>query len=181
MRMTLWPSSSVGLKFEMYPSSFRMRAISSFSREAGTSTFWCRAWSAFRTRVSMSATGSVNLIVSFSFSRSLACAPCSQLELKNLRRLARLAPQGRKPLIDQGIPNGAAEAAPFQNHHHEDFETPGISPRSASWRKHKRQMPNLRRKARGRPHSLQRLCLRVENLGFLASFTRFAVVAKLSS
>jgi hypothetical protein len=61
----------------------------------------------------------------------------------------------------------------------EDFETPGISPRSANWRKHKRQMPNFRRKARGRPHSLQRLCLRVENLGFLASLTRFAVVAKL--
>jgi len=62
-------------------------------------------------------------------------------------------------------------------YHQEDFETPGISPRSASWRKHKRQMPNLRRKARGRPHSLQRLCLRVENLGFLASLTLFAVVA----
>jgi hypothetical protein len=62
--------------------------------------------------------------------------------------------------------------------YHDDFETPGISPRSASWRKHKRQMPNLRRKARGRPHSLQRLCLRVENLGFFASLTRFAVVAK---
>jgi len=61
----------------------------------------------------------------------------------------------------------------------EDFETPGISPRNANWRKHRRQMPNFRRKARGRPHSLQRLCLRVENLGFLASLTRFAVVAKL--
>src|SRR2546423_11195630 len=40
-----------------------MRAISSFNREAGTSTFWCRAWSAFRTRVSISATGSVSLIL----------------------------------------------------------------------------------------------------------------------
>ena len=67
----------------------------------------------------------------------------------------------------------------------DDFETPGISPRNASWRKHKRQMPNFRRYARGRPHSLQRLGLRVENLGFRAlswcnptpSFTRFAVVA----
>jgi len=39
----------------------------------------------------------------------------------------------------------------------------------------------LRKKARGRPQILQRLCLRVENFGFLASFTRFAVVAKLSS
>ena len=69
----------------------------------------------------------------------------------------------------------------------DDFETPGISPRSASWRKHKRQMPNLRKNARGRPQNLQRLCLRVENFGFLGlswcnptpSFTRFAVVAKL--
>jgi hypothetical protein len=73
----------------------------------------------------------------------------------------------------------------------EDFETPGISPRSASWRKHKRQMPNLRRNARGRPQNLQRLCLREENFGFFMcsgfwcnptpSLTRFAVVAKLSS
>jgi hypothetical protein len=38
-------------------------------------------------------------------------------------------------------------------------------------------MPNLRRNARGRPHNWQRLCLREENLGFLASLTRFAVVA----
>src|SRR5437868_5485206 len=74
----------------------------------------------------------------------------------------------------------------------DDFETPGISPRSANPRKHKRHMPNLRRYARGRPQSLQRLCLRVENLGFcawlsrarlnfssiFASLTRFAVVMK---
>src|SRR6201996_3757079 len=38
-------------------------------------------------------------------------------------------------------------------------------------------MPNLRRNARGRPHSLQRLCLRELNFGFRASFTLFAVVA----
>jgi len=61
--------------------------------------------------------------------------------------------------------------------YHDDFETPGISPRSASPRKQRRQMPNLRRNARGRPHNWQRLCLRLENLGFLASLTRFAVVA----
>ena len=51
---------------------------------------------------------------------------------------------------------------------------------SASPRKHNRQMPNLRRYPRGRPQILHRLCLRVENLGFLASFTLFAVVAILS-
>src|SRR5438874_4725763 len=59
----------------------------------------------------------------------------------------------------------------------DDLETPGISPLSASPRKHKRQMPNLRRYPRGRPQMLQRLCRRLENLGLRASLTRFAVVA----
>src|SRR3954453_4480832 len=59
-----------------------MRAISSFNREAGMSTFWCRAWSAFRTRVSISATGSVNLIVCFSSRRPFAPRPAENL--KNL-------------------------------------------------------------------------------------------------
>src|SRR5690242_8328517 len=40
-----------------------MRAISSFSLETGTSTFWCRAPIALRMRASKSATGSVNLIM----------------------------------------------------------------------------------------------------------------------
>ncbi len=38
-------------------------------------------------------------------------------------------------------------------------------------------MPNLRRNARGRPHSWQRLCWRDLNFGLRASLTRFAVVA----
>src|SRR5438270_13888589 len=59
-----------------------MRAISSFRREAGISTFWCRAWSALRTRVSMSATGSVNLIVCFS-----SCHPFAPRDTENLRQL----------------------------------------------------------------------------------------------
>jgi hypothetical protein len=58
-----------------------------------------------------------------------------------------------------------------------DLTTPGISPLSASARKHKRQMPNLRRNPRGRPQSWHRLCLRQLNFGFRASFTLFAVVA----
>src|ERR1051325_3804094 len=66
MRRTLWPSSSVGLKLAINPSSLRMRAISDFSLEEGISTFWCRERIALRIRVSMSATGSVNLIVCFS-------------------------------------------------------------------------------------------------------------------
>src|SRR5215469_10231142 len=64
----------------MYPSSFKIRAISSFNREAGISTFWCRAWSALRTRVSMSATGSVNLIVCFSLSHPFAPRPAENLQ-----------------------------------------------------------------------------------------------------
>src|SRR5579872_3790983 len=59
-----------------------MRAISSFNREAGTSTFWWRAWSALRTRVNISATGSVNLIVCFSSIHPFAPRPA-----ENLRRL----------------------------------------------------------------------------------------------
>jgi len=121
----------------------------------------------------MSATGSVNLIVCFSLSHPFAPHPAENLQ--------QLVPSlVRRSLLAVGL-----LAAPLRTTNDErpttlyqdDFETPGISPRSASWRKHKRQMPNLRRKARGRPHSLQRLCLRVENLGFLASLTRFAVVA----
>ncbi len=62
-----------------------------------------------------------------------------------------------------------------------DLTTPGISPLSARLRKHKRQTPNLRKKARGRPQSWQRLCWRDLNFGTLASLTRFAVVAILFS
>ena len=58
-----------------------------------------------------------------------------------------------------------------------DFTTPGISPLRASERKQRRHTPNFRRKARGRPQSWQRLCWRDLNFGFLASLTRFAVVA----
>src|SRR6476646_4438645 len=60
------------------------------------------------------------------------------------------------------------------------FETPGISPLSARPRKHKRQRPNLRRKARGRPQMLQRLRCWVENFGFLFVLAIFAVVAIFS-
>src|SRR5579863_387428 len=160
-----------------------MRAISSFNREAGISTFWCRAWSAFRTRVSMSATGSVNLIVCFSSGH-----PFAPRFAENLRQLFFSC----GTLVAFRNPTGRGRWRTANDlrrtRYQDDFETPGISPRSASWRKHKRQIPNLRRNARGRPHKLQRLCLRVENLGFFTlcwcnptlSLTRFAVVANLA-
>ena len=60
--------------------------------------------------------------------------------------------------------------------------TPGISPFSASWRKHSRQMPNLRRKPRGRPQRQQRLRCRHCSFGVFAfrafsSFISFAILA----
>src|SRR6185437_13419763 len=50
-RSTLCPPSSVALKLERYPSSFRMRAISTFSFDVGTSSFCWRALIALRIRV----------------------------------------------------------------------------------------------------------------------------------
>src|ERR1700682_2548538 len=55
--------------------------------------------------------------------------------------------------------------------------TPGISPFSASWRKQIRQIPNLRRKPRGRPHLQHRLRCRHLYFGVLRSFAILAVVA----
>src|SRR5271169_6350352 len=152
-----------------------MRAISSFNLEAGISTFWCRALIALRIRVSISATGSVNLMRSFS---SIA---------RLLRPFLRCA---EEPATTCNCTvHGRGESRTLLNYQ-DDFETPGISPRKARPRKHNRQRPNLRRNARGRPQIWQRLCLRVENFGLGAllsrallnvsciflSFTRFAVV-----
>src|SRR5688572_31218432 len=57
------------------------------------------------------------------------------------------------------------------------FVTPVTSPSSASLRKHRRHMSNLRMNARGRPHSLQRLRCRVLNFSAFFSRAIFAVVA----
>src|ERR1700720_4221007 len=46
----------------MYPSSLRMRAISVFSLDTGTSTRWCLAAAALRMRVRKSAIGSVCIV-----------------------------------------------------------------------------------------------------------------------
>src|SRR6266404_2114195 len=61
-RSTRLPSSSLALKLAMKPSSFRMRAISSFNFEAGTSILGWRALCALRMRAKKSATGSVKLM-----------------------------------------------------------------------------------------------------------------------
>src|SRR4026208_152099 len=58
MRRTVVGPAFSSLTSAMKPSSLRMRAISRFVRDAGTTTSVWRARDAFRTRVSMSAIGS---------------------------------------------------------------------------------------------------------------------------
>src|SRR5579864_8711509 len=102
-----------------------MRAISSFNREAGMSTFWCRAWSAFRTLVNISATGSVNLIVCFSLSH-----PFAPRRAENLQRLVH-----HSFVVSRLLARWSLRTTNHQRPttlYQEDFETPGISPRSAN-------------------------------------------------
>src|SRR6266851_7778673 len=85
--------SSTSLKVEMYPSSFRMRAISVFSLETGTSTRWCLAAAALRRRVRKSAMGSVCIFLlparfhdagNFSPQRHAAKTDSAHLELADI-------------------------------------------------------------------------------------------------
>src|SRR6516164_3314083 len=62
-----------------------MRAISAFSLEAGTSTFGWRAWIALRTRVSMSAIGSLVIVLLLPF------LPASLGHTRNLAVQSELA------------------------------------------------------------------------------------------
>src|SRR5271157_2567111 len=151
--MVFFAPSSATLKLVMKPSSFRMRAISAFSLEAGTSTLGWRAWIALRTRVSMSAMGS--LVISLLGGRGPGARE---------RTVARSATFPRPPAPDPR-PHVLYQLA---------LITPGISPFNASWRKHRRQTPNLRRKARGRPQRQQRLRCRVGSLAIPGLFWALA-------
>jgi len=77
----------------------------------------------------------------------------------------RLRSRATLPVIGSGAGTGGDKTT--ESVYQDDLLTPGISPRSANERKQRRQTPNLRRYARGRPQILHRLCCRVENLGFL--------------
>src|SRR5450755_3155770 len=125
-----------------------MRAISTFSLEAGISTFWWRARIALRIRVSMSATGSVKFIVCFSSAARLlrpdqhwAEEPATTLS-PGLGYSDSVTPDSGAPLL-RVLCAGVGDSLPLR--YHDDFETPGISPRKARPRKHSRQIPNLRR------------------------------------
>src|SRR5208282_5297925 len=119
-----------------------MRAISTFSLEAGTSTFWCRACSALRTLVSISATGSVNLIVCFSSRHPFAPHSAENLQRLPYHLLQPCNPERDSlclPLLSRARRLLSREGSPApqtRKLYHEDFDTPGISPSSASCRKH---------------------------------------------
>jgi hypothetical protein len=56
-----------------------------------------------------------------------------------------------------------------------------MQPWSASFRKQMRQVPNLRYTARGRPQSMQRRTIRVENFGFRWAAAILDLLAMVSS
>jgi len=62
-----------------------------------------------------------------------------------------------------------------------DFVTPGKSPSDAILRKQRRQIPNLRIKALGRPQMGHLLYCLTANFGFRAAFTFSDVFAKPNS
>src|SRR6516165_1035015 len=102
----------------------------------------------FRIRVSISAIGSVTAIVGYRRSSALPGT--------------------------FGSPGGSVSFSPIRFFglvfaYQLDLVTPGISPLSASCRKHKRHIWNLRRTPRGRPQMRHRFLKRILNLGFLAS------------
>src|ERR1700737_305993 len=140
-----------------------------------------------RMRVRKSATGSVRFIHSPSFPVrlrvSLARTSGNVAAVMLLKRAAvlsacpsaaRLLHPKRSPKDNPDEGSGVSKQVIV---YQLDLTAPGISPLSARLRKQRRQQPNLRRKARGRPQSWQRLCWRDLNFGFFASLTRFAVVA----
>src|ERR1700736_5092218 len=136
-----------------------------------------------RIRVRKTATGSVMIVQSPSFPVrlrvSLARTSGNVAAVVLLKRVAVLSARcGTSRLLHpKRSPDEVSGVSRQVIVYQLDLTTPGISPLSARLRKQRRQQPNLRRKARGRPQSWQRLCWRDLNFGFFASLTRFAVVA----
>src|SRR5882672_8235519 len=111
-----------------------MRAISSFSFEAGISTRECLAAIALRIRVNISAMGSVMYI-----SKSgIGC---------------RVSGAGLGPVLNRHLTPDTWHLFFYQL----ALTTPGTCPCSARSRKQIRHRLNLRRYARGRPQRLQRV------------------------
>src|SRR3954451_7651552 len=86
-----------------------MRAISAFSLEAGTSTFGWRAWIALRTRVSMSAIGSLVIVLLLQF------LPASLGHTRNLaiqRELAEAEAANSELAQERARPSAAPATVP---------------------------------------------------------------------
>src|SRR5579871_4662220 len=131
-----------------------------------------------RMRVKKSATGSVRFIHSPSSpvrSRVSLARTSGDVIAGVTFRLLHSKPISPNEVSERSVRTSRAQV--INLFYQLDFTTPGISPLRASERKQRRQTPNLRRNARGRPQSWQRLCWRDLNFGFFASLTRFAVVA----
>src|SRR5271157_214657 len=92
----------------MYPSSFRMRAISIFNLETGTSTRWCFAAVALRKRVKKSAIGSVCIVL----------LPASFHDSRDLSLERHAAEANAAHLKFANIPAGAAAATAAVAHAH---------------------------------------------------------------
>src|SRR5271157_2669969 len=92
----------------MYPSSFRMRAISVFNLETGTSTRWCFAAVALRKRVKKSAIGSVCIVL----------LPASFHDSRDLSLERHAAETDAAHLEFANIPAGAAAATAAVAHAH---------------------------------------------------------------
>src|SRR4051812_47494263 len=129
-----------------------MRAISTFTFDAGMSTRRCFDPQALRMRVNTSEIGSVMLI-------SDSCCPSYplQTDVWDCKGYGR---EYQGCLVYQLA-----------------FRTPGMNPFSDRSRKQMRHSPNLRRNARERPQRWQRLCWRTANFGFRLLFSIMALRA----
>src|SRR5918999_2891856 len=98
----------------MYPSSSRMRAISTFSLEAGTSTRACFAMTALRRRVSISAIGSVIVRVRplLATSYRLPATLCHASHVALQRQLAEAEPAQRELAHVGSRPSAQMAAVP---------------------------------------------------------------------
>src|SRR4051794_34740791 len=150
-----------------------------FNFEDGMTAASWYAWLAFRSRVSMSAIGSV---IVMACGASLAAVPhalglgdlargLSAISVTRLLRCWNGSAAGTRGA--RSVSRGAAGSFCYQ----ELLRTPGSSPAWAISRRQIRHRPNLRKTACGRPHRWQRVYARTANLGLRFAFSIRAFLA----
>src|ERR671920_2044075 len=135
------------------------------SFEDGMTALSWYAWLAFRSRVSMSAIGSV---IVMSGGDSLAAVP-------RALGLGDLAPG--LSAIGGAVVRPGRLPGPRVGTYQLDLRTPGSSPAWAISRRQIRHRPNLRKTECGRPHRWQRVYPRTANLGLRFAFSIRAFLA----